>query len=106
MLVGYVYILKCSDGSFYTGSTNNLELRVQQHKSGEGAKHTKSRLPIELVFIEEHQRIDTAFYREKQIQGWNRKKKKALISGEDNLLHELAKCQNDTHWLRLHLSEE
>jgi len=101
MSAGFVYILKCSDGSFYTGSTKDLELRIQQHKSGEGAKHTKNRLPIELIYFEEHQRIDAAFYREKQIQRWTRKKKEALIFGADNLLHQLAVCKNGTHWLRL-----
>lgn len=77
---GYMYILECSDGSYYTGSTNNLELRLIQHQNGEGANHTKKRLPIKLIYYEEFQRIDFAFYREKQLQGWNRKKKEALIN--------------------------
>ncbi len=79
---GYMYILECSDGSYYTGSTKCLELRIQQHQNGEGANYTKRRLPVNLVYYEEFQRIDKAFYREKQIQGWNRKKKasKAPIS--------------------------
>ncbi|MBH1959547.1 MAG: GIY-YIG nuclease family protein [Flavobacteriia bacterium] len=46
---GYLYILLCSDGSYYTGSTNNLELRLSQHQAGEGANHTKKRLPVKLV---------------------------------------------------------
>lgn len=77
---GYTYILLCSDGSYYTGSTNNLELRLKQHQNGEGANHTKKHLPVVLVYYEEFSRIDEAFYREKQIQGWSRKKKEALIS--------------------------
>ena len=88
---GYTYILECSDGSFYTGSTSNIELRLLQHQNGEGANYTKKRLPVELKYIEEFQNIDDAFYREKQIQGWNHKKKKALIDGKDNLLIELSK---------------
>ena len=61
---GYMYILLCSDGSYYTGSTKYLELRLAQHQSGEGANHTKKHLPVELVYYEEYQRIDEAFYRE------------------------------------------
>ncbi len=91
MRPGYVYILKCSDGSYYTGSTTNLELRIQQHQAGEGAKHTKSRLPVDLVYSEEYDRIDYAFYREKQIQRWGRKKKTALIDGRFGDLPTLAK---------------
>ncbi len=88
---GWMYILKCSDGSYYTGSTNNLKLRIQQHQKGEGANYTKKRLPITLIYFEEFQRIDEAFYREKQIQGWSRKKKEALINGFHEKLPELSK---------------
>jgi putative endonuclease len=76
---GWMYILQCSDGSYYTGSTNDLTRRLEQHKKGEGANHTKSRLPVKLIYFEEYSRIDEAFHREKQIQGWSRKKKEALI---------------------------
>ena len=92
---GWMYILECSDGSYYTGSTNNLARRFQEHMSGEGANHTKKRLPVKLVYIEEYSRIDFAFYREKQVQGWSRKKKEALISGELFLLPELAIAYRD-----------
>ena len=95
---GYMYILECCDGSYYTGSTNDLEKRIEQHQQGEGANHTKKRLPVKLVYYEVFQRIDAAFYREKQIQGWTRKKKEALIKGEINLLHQLSECKNDTHY--------
>ena len=80
MRKGYVYILKCSDDSYYTGSTIDLERRLFEHKNGIGEIHTKTRLPVELVYFEEFARIDEAFYREKQIQGWSRKKKEALIN--------------------------
>jgi len=95
---GYMYILECSDGSYYTGSTNNLELRLAQHQAGEGANHTRKRLPVKLVYYEEYQRIDEAFYREKQVQGWSRKKKEALINGMPDELHKLAECINETHY--------
>jgi putative endonuclease len=90
-----MYILECSDGSYYTGSTTNLELRLQQHQNGEGANHTKKRLPVTLVYYEEYARIDEAFYREKQVQGWNRKKKEALINGNPELLPQLAVAYRD-----------
>ena len=68
MTYGYMYILLCADGSFYTGSTNNLQLLLEQHQSGEGANYTRRRLPIELVYFEEFNRISDAFFREKQVQ--------------------------------------
>ncbi len=91
MAKGYMYILECSDGSYYTGSTKHLELRVQQHQAGEGANHTAEHLPVKLLYYEEYDRIDHAFYREQQIKKWNRKKKEALINGDVSLLSELAK---------------
>ncbi len=91
MSTGYVYILECSDGTFYTGSTKDLESRIQQHQAGEGARYTKRRLPVRLIYSEEFDRIDAAFYREKQIQSWSRKKKLALIEGRLDKLPELSK---------------
>ena len=90
-----MYILQCCDGSYYTGSTTNLELRLLQHQCGEGANHTKKRLPVTLVYFEEYERIDEAFYREKQVQGWSRKKKEALINGNPELLPKLALAYRD-----------
>ncbi|MGD1944915.1 MAG: GIY-YIG nuclease family protein [Croceivirga sp.] len=92
---GYVYILECSDGSYYTGSTIDIETRLQQHQNGQGANHTKKRLPVQLVYLEEFTRIDMAFNREKQIQGWSRKKKEALINGEYNQLPNLSLAYRD-----------
>lgn len=92
---GYMYILLCSDDSYYTGSTVDLELRLAQHQAGEGANHTKKRLPVKLVYYEEYSRIDEAFYREKQVQGWSRKKKEALINGSPELLPKLAIAYRD-----------
>ena len=93
---GYMYILKCANGSYYTGSTIDLERRLEQHKNGEGANFTRKHLPVELVYVEEFSKIEDAFYREKQIQGWSRKKKEALIAGNFDKLHELAECKNET----------
>jgi putative endonuclease len=94
---GYMYILECSDGSYYTGSTNNLELRLLQHQNGEGANHTKQHRPVNLIYYEQFNRIDTAFYREKQVQNWSSAKKEALKAGDEQLLHELAECTNNTN---------
>ena len=160
MSIGFMYILECSDGSFYTGSTKDIERRLaehqgisqdnghrvltessehqpghrvttepsehqpghrvttessehqsghrvttesSEHQSGHrvttessyrddrGANYTKKRRPVKLVYYEEYSRIDEAFYREKQVQGWSRKKKLALIEGKPELLPQLAK---------------
>ncbi len=89
---GYTYILECADGSFYVGSTRNLAVRLAQHESGdEGANHTKARRPVKLVYYECFDRIDEAFNREKQIQGWSRAKKIALIKGNLSELQSLAR---------------
>ena len=88
---GYMYILLCNDGSYYTGSTTDLERRMQQHFSGEGANHTKKHPPVKLLYYEEFGRIDEAFYREKQVQGWSRRKKEALINGQHDKLPELSR---------------
>ena len=94
-----MYILECSNGQFYTGSTRNLERRLKQHWSGEGANFTKKYPPQKLVYVEEFPRIDTAFYREKQIQNWSHTKKLALIEKNYSRLKELAACQNGSHYL-------
>ena len=88
----------CSNGQYYTGSTNDLERRLEQHLNGEGANFTKKNPPVELVYCEEFDRIDEAFHREKQVQGWSQAKKDALIKSDNNKLHELAECKNITHF--------
>lgn len=77
----FAYMLRCSDGSYYVGSTVNIEMRLAQHQSGEGAAYTRRRRPVEPVWIEEFSRVDQAFAREKQVQGWSRAKREALMSG-------------------------
>jgi putative endonuclease len=100
MTVGYMYILKCADNSYYTGSTKYLKKRIIEHQKGKGANHTKVRLPIILVYYEAFDRIDHAFYREKQVQRWSRKKKEALIENRHDELPKLAACNNNTHHRR------
>ncbi len=93
---GWMYIVQCADGSYYTGSASNIELRLQQHQNGEGARHTRKRLPVTLAYYEEYSRIDEAFLREKQVQGWSRKKKEALINGSTELLPKLSAAYRDS----------
>lgn len=92
---GFVYILECTDGSLYTGSTIDLDKRLDEHQNGNGSNYTKKRLPVKLVYFEEFQRIDNAFFREKQIQGWNRKKKEALIKNTFEKLPNLSLAYRD-----------
>jgi putative endonuclease len=94
----YVYILQCADGTYYTGSTQDLLKRIIEHNSGEGATYTSKRLPVKVVYIEEFQRIEDAFKREKQIQPWSRAKKEALINNHKASLHYLASCKNESHF--------
>ena len=79
--MAHMYILLCGDNSYYVGSTWDLERRLEQHASGMGSEYTRRRLPVKLVYCEEYERIEDAFRREKQVQGWSRAKKKALIEG-------------------------
>jgi len=89
--MAWIYILKCADGSYYVGSTRNLDLRLAQHQSGKASRYTSGRLPVELVYGEEYIRIADAYYREKQIQNWGRAKREALINGDLEVLPPLAK---------------
>lgn len=93
-----MYILGCSDGTYYTGSTIDLDIRLQQHPNGTGAKYTARRLPVKLLYYEEFLRIDDAFYREKQVQGWSRNEKESLIRSNFKDLSKFAQCQNDSHY--------
>jgi putative endonuclease len=77
----YVYILKCSDGSYYTGVTNNMEKRLAEHNSDDSAtSYTSKRRPVELVYHQQFNDINQAIELEKQIKGWSRRKKEALIN--------------------------
>ena len=86
----WTYILKCRDGSLYTGSTSAVERRVWEHNAGLIPGYTSTRRPVKLVFAHETERIDDAWALEKQIKGWRRAKKFALISGDYEQLVRLA----------------
>jgi putative endonuclease len=93
----YVYIIECKDKSFYTGVTNSIEKRISEHNIGiDSNSYTYYRRPVKLVFSQHFANIDDAIRAEKQIKGWSRKKKLALINGDFDLLKELARCQNET----------
>lgn len=79
--MNYTYILKCNDNTYYTGWTNNLEKRIHCHNSGNGAKYTKTRLPVELVYYEEFSTKQEAMKREYAIKQLNRHQKEELILG-------------------------
>jgi len=86
-----MYILRCSDNTFYVGSTWDVERRLAQHEQGEAANYTRSRRPVALVYVEEYTRIDDAFRREKQVQNWSHAKRQALIDGDVAALRALSR---------------
>jgi putative endonuclease len=98
MKLYYVYILKCSDGLTYTGITNNIDRRFQEHQEGLNKNSfTFKRRPIELIFAQEFNEVVQAIYFEKKIKKWSAKKKYALTAGNFDLLQILAECRNATH---------
>lgn len=76
----YVYIVECADGTYYTGYTTEIERRVQEHNQGEGAKYTRGRLPVKLIFKESYENRSTAMKREYDIKQLNRSQKEELIN--------------------------
>ncbi len=84
----YVYILECIDGSFYVGSTNDLDTRMEQHGAGRGSRYTACRMPVTLVWAQE---CDNAYELEKKIQNWSRAKRSALIRGDFKALPGLSR---------------
>jgi putative endonuclease len=78
----WVYILECADGSYYTGSTIDLERRIEEHRSGRGARYTRGRLPVKLAFAERQPSRREAMRKEYQLKRWPRKKKEALIRAQ------------------------
>ena len=87
----YVYILRCFDGSYYTGHTDQIEARLAAHQSEQTSGYTCERRPVELAFLEELGSRDEAFRRERQIKGWSRSKKEALMANDWDRLVELSR---------------
>jgi len=86
----YVYILKCSDGSYYTGHTDNIENRLSEHQAGNTTSYTQTRLPVTLMFMQDFGTRPEALEAEMKIKKWSRKKKEALIAQDWDLLKKLA----------------
>jgi len=92
MVTFYVYILECSDGSYYTGHTDNMDARMSQHNLGLFTTcYTYTRRPLKVLYVAEFGMRDQAFNAERQIKGWTRKKKRALVNGDFQLIKYLAK---------------
>lgn len=89
----WVYILECSDGSYYTGCTTNIEKRISEHQLGVYNGYTSNRRPVKLLWSQEFSDILYAIMAERQIKGWSRKKKEALINERFDLLHEFAQSK-------------
>jgi predicted GIY-YIG superfamily endonuclease len=87
----YAYLLRCNDGSYYAGHTDDLEHRIAQHVSGALGGYTAKRRPIVLVWSDSFQTRDDAFAVERKIKGWSRAKKEALIAGDWELISRLAR---------------
>lgn len=77
----YVYMLECRDGSLYTGITTDVERRFKEHSEGTGAKYTKAKQPVRMVYQEEHPDRSSASRREAEIKGYTRLQKLALVAG-------------------------
>ncbi len=94
----YVYVLECSDKTYYTGVTNNLERRINEHEQGMDAEsYTYKRRPLKLVYFEMFTDYNLAIEWEKRIKKWSQKKKKALIDSNWEKLKELSMCLNETN---------
>src|SRR5689334_20881552 len=96
-----VYILRCADDSYYVGVTSYLEARIWGHYQGLVPGYTHDRRPVELVYTESTNDIGGAIAREKQLKRWSRKKKEALIEGEQEKLHQSSQGKGRWHrrWL-------
>ncbi len=90
----WVYILRCTDGSYYTGHTDNLERRIDQHHAGDCKSYTVNRRPLQLVWSQEFFTREEALSSERQIKGWSRKKKEAMIAGDWAEVSRLAKSKS------------
>ena len=89
----WVYILKCSDNSYYTGHTDNLDKRISEHNSGDVFGYTHTRRPVTLAYSEEMSTRYEALSRERQIKGWSRRKKEALIENDWKSLKQYSKSK-------------
>jgi predicted GIY-YIG superfamily endonuclease len=101
----WVYLLRCSDGSFYGGHTDNMQARLWQHQQGLGSDWTWRRRPVDLVWCEAVPTRDEAFAFERRIKGWSRAKKEALIAGDWDRVSRLARPPHERPSTSLRTSE-
>jgi len=87
----YTYLLRCADGHYYCGHTDDLDARIAQHQSGDIPGYTQKRRPVQLIWADRFPDRDSAFAAERRIKGWSRAKKEALVRGDWEILRELAK---------------
>ena len=92
--MAHVYLLRCRDGTLYVGSTRNLPARLWQHQQGRGGDYTSHRLPVELVWAQEYDRVGDAYAVERRLNGWSHAKKQAVVDGQWHLLPGLARSRN------------
>ncbi len=91
-------MLQCRDRTFYVGVTNSIDRRLAEHQTGIHPEcYTYDRRPVSLVFVAEYRYILDAIDRGKQLKGWSRQKKQALMQEEWSMLHTLSECRNNTH---------
>ncbi|WP_199555921.1 GIY-YIG nuclease family protein [Sandaracinobacteroides hominis] len=89
----HTYILRCADGSYYVGHTDNLEHRLAEHQSGTRGGYTSRRRPVTLLWSQHFQTRDDAFAAERQLKGWSRAKKEAMMAGNWELVSQLASAK-------------
>ena len=87
----YAYLLRCSDGSYYAGHTDDIDLRLAQHNDGTFEGYTSRRRPVDLVWCDMFMTRDDAFWAERKLKGWSRAKKEALVAGDWELIRVLAR---------------
>ncbi|HEX9963534.1 MAG TPA: TrmJ/YjtD family RNA methyltransferase [Allosphingosinicella sp.] len=97
----YAYLLRCADGHYYAGHTDDLDVRIAQHQAGAVPGYTQKRRPVQLIWADRFPDRDSAFAAERQIKGWSRSKKEALVRGDWEALKELAKKRSFDTPLRL-----
>ncbi|MDO1499764.1 GIY-YIG nuclease family protein [Winogradskyella maritima] len=94
----FIYIIQCSDGLLYTGFTNNIKRRLDEHQQGLNKScFTYRRRPLQLIFHQEFNDVKQAIYFEKKIKRWSAKKKLALVCNDFDMLQILSECRNQTH---------
>jgi len=86
----YLYILKCGDGSYYIGHTDDIDKRLNEHLQGAGSAYTRRRQPVEVIYAEAFMNRCDAFEAERRLKGWSRKKKEAFMRGDWETIKKLS----------------